>query len=102
METNNPATAVAQATEAPEVKKMKQKEALFDFVSAVTAGRERAEGQELRALLTKEDKKAIKGMLIQGIQNGAIEYKKSMEEKALKKYCSCLVSHWLKKDSRYN
>lgn len=102
MEPNNPTTGEAQVTEPTVVKKMKQKEALFDFVSAVISGREKAEGMAVRELLTKEDKKAIKQMLIDGIVNGSIEYKKSMEEKALKKYCSCLVSHWLKKDSRYN
>lgn len=104
MDTNlNPEVAAeAQITESTVVAKKKQKEALFEFVNDTLAGRARTEGQAVRDLLSKEDKKAIKQRLIDGIKAGTIEYKKSMEEKALKKYCSCLVSHWLKKDARYN
>ncbi len=56
----------------------------------------------IKQLLSKEDKKAIKQKLIDGIKDGTIEYRKALEDKTLKKYCSCLVSHWLKRDPRFS
>ncbi len=82
-----------------EVKKLEQREAVFKFVTEFIPVKQ--EGQSLKSLLTKEIKKAVKVRLIGEIKAGTVACSKEMDDKKLNKYCSSLISNWLKKDSRY-
>lgn len=79
-----------------------QKDAVYQFAVEALAGATRAEGQALRALVTKEVRKAIRVRLFEGVKSGSIKLSRSMDDSKLKKYCSSLINNWLKKDPRFN
>lgn len=82
-----------------------QKDAVYALALKAlgAAAANRAEGQSLKSLVTKEVRKAIRVGLYEGIKAGTIKYSKAgKSDGQLKKYCSSLINNWLKKDPRFN
>ena len=91
-----------ESTQTPATSALSQKEAVLKFANEALANVTRADGQALRALVTKEVRKAIRVRLFQGIKAGEIKLARPMDDSKLKKYCSSLINNWLKKDPRFN
>ncbi len=78
---------------------VKQKDAVFNAVSAVRGSTEFGEAVEL----TKEERGAVQASLIAGFQAGEIAYQgDATDTQKLTSYVSGLVSNWLRKDKRLN
>lgn len=74
------------------------KKYVFDAVAA--HGIVLAEGQTFLDVLSKDVKKAIRVRLFNGIKTGTIRYKpEGKTDGDLKKYCSSLLTTWLKKQA---
>jgi hypothetical protein len=65
-------------------------------------------GSDVKSVLTSEHKKKVKEILMTGFKNGTIASTpdfistKMSSDSELSKYCSGLISNWIKKDSRLN
>ena len=87
-----------------------QREATFNAVVAVISNNNVTfnNGQDVKNILTSTMKKAVKNILIQQFKAGAIDctddFKKTKlnSDTELSKYCSGLISNWIKKDPRLN
>ena len=87
-----------------EVKKLSQKEAVKQFIlDAIAAkGVVREEGAPLKVLVTKDIRVTVKDRLFAGFRDGSITIASQKDDKALRKYCSGLISNWLSKDKEFN
>ena len=74
-------------------KVISQKDAVYTFFCQVTTD---------SSLTKKEVRKAIRELLIVSIKAGNVKCNKNYDDKALAKYCSCLISNWVNKDVRLN
>ena len=82
---------------------LSQKEAVKQFIlEAVEAkGCVREEGAPFSVLVTKDIRVSVKERLFSGFRDGSIRLKSEKDDKALRKYCSGLISNWLKKDKSF-
>lgn len=86
------------------VKKMQQKEAVRNFILSEIAekGVVRAEGDPLKVLVTKDIRDKVRARLFDGFKSGSINLNTEKDDSQLKKYCSGVLSNWLKKDEFYS
>lgn len=83
--------------------KQNQKEAVFNAVKTVVeATGTFAEGSNVAETISKDQRKQIVGMLVEGFNAGTIELNKQFDAKEINAYASGLVSNWLRKDTRLN
>lgn len=82
--------------------KLSQKDAVYNFVQEALAGKEKAEGQKLKELVTKEVRKVVRQKLFAAVRSGEVKLAKQYDDSKLKKYCSGLINNWLNKDPRFN
>lgn len=97
-------TETTQNTTTPEVvvsKKLSQKDAVFNFVIAALDAKP-GPGEVLKSLVTKDLKKVVRTRLFEELKLGNIKLKRTMDDSKLKKYCSGLINHWLRRDPRFN
>lgn len=81
---------------------LSQKDAVYQFAVEALEGTARVEGSALRAAVSKEVRKAIRGKLFESVKSGKIKLARQMDDSKLKKYCSSLINNWLKKDPRFD
>lgn len=95
METQNDAQTTA---------KLSQKEAVFNFITEAIAaeGKTRLEGSKLRDYVTPAVRKVVRQRLFAGFRAGEIGMKKVKDDNALKRYCSGVITNFVKKDPRFN
>ena len=87
-----------------------QREATFEAITTVLSNSNVSftPGTNVKSVLTSEHKKQIRASLMAGFKSGAIESTpdfaktKLNSDVELSKYCSGLISNWIKKDSRLN
>ena len=87
-----------------------QREATFKAITTVLSQNNVSftPGQDVTSVITSSMKKVVKDILIKGFKNGSIDYTddfaktKLNSESELSKYCSGLISNWIKKDIRLN
>jgi hypothetical protein len=87
-----------------------QREATFNAIITVLSNNNVTfqSGSDVKSVITSEHKKKVKDLLIDGFKNGNIDYTddfaktKLTSTSELSKYCSGLISNWIKKDSRLN
>lgn len=87
-----------------------QREATFNAIVTVISSNNITfnNGQDVKNILTSTMKKAVKDILIQQFKSGSIDctddFKKTKlsSDNELSKYCSGLISNWIKKDPRLN
>lgn len=90
----------AQTTAKP----LSQKDAVFNFITeAINAeGKPRLEGSKLRDYVTPAVRKIVRQRLFAGFRAGEIRMKKDKTDEALKRYCSGVITNFVKKDPRFN
>lgn len=87
-----------------------QREATFNAIVTVISNNNVTfnNGQDVKDILTSSMKKAVKDILIQQFKAGRVDstddFKKTKlnSDNELSKYCSGLISNWIKKDQRLN
>lgn len=77
--------------------KMKQKDAAFQAIVAVTA----FSGEGV-CTMTSEQRAQARAILCEGFRNGKIELTREYDDAQLGGYVSGLISNWLRKDERLN
>lgn len=90
--------------------KKNQREATFEAITDVLSNSNVSfnSGTNVKSVLTSEHKKQVRQTLVNGFKSGTIEYTdefaktKLSSDTELSKYCSGLISNWIKKDSRLN
>lgn len=89
--------------------KQSQREATYNAIVAVlnTNNVSFTEGDDVKDMLTASMKKEVRKMLLSGFSNNTIATSdgftsKFNSETELNKYCSGLISNWIKKDTRLN
>ena len=85
------------------MEKIQQKDAVLKFIREVLTERgvDVLSQISLRPLVTKEIKREVRNRLMAGLVNGVFVVNGKSAENP-KKYCSGLISNYLKKDVRYN
>jgi hypothetical protein len=87
-----------------------QREATFNAIITVLSTNSVTfqSGSDVKSVITSDHKKKVKDILITGFKNGTIDYTedfaktKLVSDSELSKYCSGLISNWIKKDPRLN
>lgn len=87
-----------------------QREATFNAIITVLSNNSVTfqSGSDVKSVITSDHKKKVKDLLVAGFKNGSIDYTddfaktKLTSDSELSKYCSGLISNWIKKDSRLN
>lgn len=87
-----------------------QREATFNAIITVLSnnGASFQSGSDVKSVITSEHKKKVKDILVADFKNGNIDYTddfaktKLTSNSELSKYCSGLISNWIKKDPRLN
>ena len=87
-----------------------QREATFDAIIDVLSSSNVSfsAGSNVKSVLTSEHKKQVRQALVNGFRSGTIECTpdfaktKLNSDTELNKYCSGLISNWIKKDNRLN
>jgi hypothetical protein len=87
-----------------------QREATFNAIITVlsNSGASFQSGSDVKSVITSEHKKKVKDILVTDFKNGNIDYTddfaktKLTSNSELSKYCSGLISNWIKKDPRLN
>jgi hypothetical protein len=89
--------------------KKSQREATFDAIISVLKNNGVAftPGNDVKSVLTSAMKKDVRSKLVSEFNNGTIavsdDFKSKLNSDAeLNKYCSGLISNWVKKDTRLN
>ena len=87
-----------------------QREATFNAIITVlsNSGASFQSGSDVKSVITSEHKKKVKDILVTDFKSGNIDYTddfaktKLTSSTELSKYCSGLISNWIKKDPRLN
>lgn len=87
-----------------------QREATFEAITTVLSNSNVnfTSGNNVKSVLTSEHKKQVRQILMNGFKSGSIECTpdfaktKLTSDTELSKYCSGLISNWVKKDNRLN
>jgi hypothetical protein len=88
---------------------LNQREATFQAITTVleNSGVSFNPGDDVKSVITSDHKKKVREILVAGLKDGSIsstaEFTSKMTTDAdYSKYCSGLISNWIKKDSRLN
>ena len=87
-----------------------QREATFSAIITVLSNNNVTfqSGSDVKSVITSDHKKKVKQILVNGFKTGTIDYTddfaktKLTSDAELSKYCSGLISNWIKKDPRLN
>ena len=74
---------------------LKQKEAVYNAIKEIKSFEDGSV-----VTLTKEEKKTVRDVLVEGFKNKTIELIKAQSD--LPKYSSALLNNWMRKDTRMN
>jgi hypothetical protein len=87
-----------------------QREATFEAIVTVLSNSNVSftPGSNVKSVLTSDHKKQVRQILINGFKSGTVEHTQDFaktklnSDTELNKYCSGLISNWVKKDNRLN
>jgi hypothetical protein len=82
--------------------KLSQKDAIYKYALDALNGAVIPEGQKLKDLINKEIRKVMRQRLFLSFRSGEVNLRDGFDDSKLKKYCSLIISNWLKKDKRFN